>query len=62
MTKAELIEKAKAQGLEVDEKMTKAQIEEMLDCKPAQPISEPKGPKSKYEDHAKFQKFKRGDN
>lgn len=66
MTKAELIEKAKEKGLEVDEKLTKAEIADLLDQAGAEVVEAPKkqssNVKSKYEDHPKFSKFKKEGN
>lgn len=65
MTKAELIEKAKEKGIEVDDKLTKAEISDLLEkagAKVVAPVKQSSKAKSKYEDHPKFSKFKKEGN
>lgn len=67
MNKSQLLEKAKEQGIEVDDKMTKAQIEELLGSvndslvnSPESSVRSQSGSKGKgIAEHSKFSKFKR---
>ena len=71
MNKTQLIDKALEAGIEVDESETKAQIIDRLKSLSDSVIKDPKGSlkshslkpsKKKYEDHPKFQKFKKEGN
>lgn len=65
MTKAELISQAKDLGIDVSDKLTKAELEKVLsdvtgsmEDKPAEALKVHDKKKSKYENHPKFAKFK----